>query len=209
MLDPMLMKKKVAAGSGVNIAGAGAVSSWTKSSGVVTGSDGTYTFTGGSQIDYIRIPYGTSPYPVGEDMEIRMNAIVYSQTNNGNALYLIGKWLQVAGQGEFCFQRAQDGTIRLSIGSISEQSYQPTSGSNVIALNTTFDFFWQRRGSSFLAQLNGNTIYSATFATERQCAVDYVLGSYLTSSNTIVGTNYATMGNWKVNSLSITHGTTV
>ncbi|BDD79384.1 hypothetical protein [Burkholderia phage FLC8] len=194
----------------INIEGGGATNTWTKSSGVTQGSDGSYTFAGGAQIDYIRIPYGTSPYPIGEDMEIRMNAVVYSQnTGNGNSLYLIGKWLQVAGQGEFCFQRYNDGTVRLSIGSISESVYQSTSGSNNIALNTPFDFFWQRKGSAFLCKLNGNTIYSNTFATQRKCNVDWVLGSYLTSSGTIVGTQFATMGNWKINSLSITHGTTV
>lgn len=209
MHEAMLLKKKVNTSGGISISGAGVPSSWTKSSGVTSESDGTYTFTG-SSIDYIRIPYGTSPYPIGQDMEIRMNAVVYSQTNNGNSLYLLGKWMQVSGQGEFCLQRWNDGTIRLSIGSISENIYQTTTGpNNVIALNTPFDFFWQRKGSSFLAMLNGNTIYSASLAAERQCNVDWVVGSYLNQSNGIVGTQYATAGNWKLNSLSITPGTTV
>lgn len=178
MQELQLVKKKST--DGISIAGESSVTDRTLSN-VTSNSDGSFSFTGaGSSYSYLRIPYATTPYPVGEDMEFRMKGRILTQ-GDANPIYMLGRWTTIAGLGEICFKRTSTGAVQLDIGPITEQSTQSTTGS--IALNTDFDFYWRHTGTTMYAELNGVNIFNATGIANRQVNNDWVLGGYLNTSN--------------------------
>lgn len=182
----------------ISIEGVPSEPSWFRSQGGHKNPDNTYTFDGISSLDYIRIPYGTSPYPTGENMEIRLNARIMSQAA-GPALYLLGKWYLQPGDGEITFKRAQNGNLALDIGSISESATQSTSAT--IPLNQDFEIYWRRLGTNMHVEFNGVQCLSLTQPVQRQINIDWVVGGYLNASNQVDLT--AGKGSWKLNSLKI------
>lgn len=196
----LLLKKKSL--NVISIEGAAPESTWTKTSGVTKNADGTWSFSGASQVDWLRIPRGTSPYPIGENMSIRLRGILNSAQASTYTRFLT-RWYQVSGQGEFSFNRWSDGVMSLAIGSISEQANQTTTGSNVLAGGVAFDLYWKRFGTNMLCQLNGNTIYNVTQATQRQINLDWLLGTLFDSSGAPTQGASTSRSNWLLTELTI------
>jgi hypothetical protein len=177
----------------------GSFSTWTKSANATyNAASDSYNFLGSGSFDYLRIPTTGVPYPVGENMEIRLRAIINSQVT-GVALYMLGRWTTVSGQGELCLKRAPNGTLQFDIGPISESTTQTTS--TAVPIGTPFEIYWRRYGSTYYAEFNGVNVFNYTIATQRQCANDYVIGAYQASGG---GTNVsAGIANWTLLGLKI------
>lgn len=179
MLEPILLpaKKKPI---GFFIEGS-PESGFTKSSAnVVKNADGSWLVP---QQEFLRIPLGSGPAPIGENMEITMRYIIQSNPLTNQAFYLLGKWRTIAGDGELDIKRTIGGLLSLDIGTISESAEQPTSTALPIQAET--EIYWQRQGTRMLCKVNGNIAYDTTVAAQRVRPIDWVIGGYLNSGNSV------------------------
>lgn len=170
----------------------------TKSSDA-TLSNGAWNFAGGSQVDYIRIPYQNTPYPLGENMEIRFSARINRQSDG--VLALLCKWLQVAGNGEIAIQVLPDGTLINSIGSITEQGTQVTSA--VITYGEDFEIYYRFLNNTVTMEFNGVECLNIPGTPSRSINSDWVIGSYLDPSGNPLQGNFVTDADWKMYNLKI------
>lgn len=187
MIEPILLpvKKKP---TGFFIEGS-SESGFTKSSAtVVKNADGSWFVP---QQEWLRIPYGTSPYPIGENMELTMRYIIQSTPLTNQALYLLGKWRTISGDGELDIKRTVGGLLSFDIGTISENAEQATTTS--LPIQTETEIYWKRQGTRMLCVVNGNVAYDTTVTEQRQRPVDWVVGGYLNSSNAVQASSRANL----------------
>lgn len=190
MQEPNLLKKKKLSLAGIGIEGAADPSTWTYTSGVHSNNDNIYTFDGTSQVDYIRIPYANTPWPTGENMEIRLKARISQVYDTANNIYFLAKWSGSTSttDDDWVMQRRSDGKLYFTIASLSGN---PIATGVSVPIGQDFEIYWRRLGDQFYAEFNGVQCYSSTFAAQRQAPVDWMIGGYINAANTGVSTNAA------------------
>ena len=192
MQEALLTKGKPALGPpvGIDIEGAGASSSWIKTAGATGSYSGQMDFSGGSVVDYLRIPYASSPFPTGENMEIRMRLIIYSTYEN-KPFFLISKFTGNTGTNtaDWSLFRDTAGVLRVTTTTNGGNPTGTPTGAT-IPLNEIFELRWVWKNGGFGIYLNNAEVFTGTVG-PRQLPIDWMLGTYLNAASsgaTINGT---------------------
>lgn len=185
MQEALLTKGKPSLGPpvGIDIEGAGANSSWIKTAGATGSYSGQMDFSGGSVVDYLRIPYASSPFPTGENMEVRMRLIIYSTYEN-KPFFLISKFTGGTGanSADWSLFRDTAGGLRLTTTTTGGNPTGTPTGAT-IPLNQVFEIRWTMIDGTFKIYLDGTQVYTNTLA-YRQLPIDWMLGTYLNAAST-------------------------
>lgn len=190
MLEANLLKKKVIASGGAGITMPGWGGSLTSTTGV-TKTGNTYSFAGGSQVDWIRIPYAGTPSPVAQNCKITIRFNVTAI--GGTRLDLLSRYIQG--------NDAPSWLIGINANKAIEYVYDnaiiTTSGS-ISAFGADQTLVFTRTNGVYTIQINGvqcmNLNYPGTFSN----TWDWVLGSYLNGSNGVIAGTYAFPCTWKL-----------
>lgn len=167
---------------GIDIEGVAASSSWTRTAGVSGDYSGTLNFTG-NVVDYVRIPYGGTPFPTGENVEIRIRAVIYSVYEASKPFYLISKYTGATASvntADWVLQRNTSGILMFNVGA---NGVNPVGTGTAIPLNEEFEITWTRRDNTFTIHFNGILVYTGSNAA-RQSPIDWMIGSYLNQGQT-------------------------
>lgn len=168
---------------GVTVEGAVANSSWTRTAGVGGEYTGTLNFDGSARVDYLRIPYGGTPYPTGENMEIRMRAVIYS-TYETKPFFLISKLTgaTAANSADWSLLRDTAGGLRLTTTTTGGNPSGTPTGAT-IPLNQEFELKWVWKDGGFGIYLDNIEVHVGTIG-PRQIPIDWMFGTYLNQGST-------------------------
>lgn len=187
---------------GIDIEGAVAESGWTKTAGVSTNAEMTYMFAGSSVYDYIRIPYANTPYPNGENMELRMKLVIYSIANTALPVYLITKYTGATtsvNTSDWTLQRRANGNLAYNNAA---SGVNPIDTGKAIPLNEIFELRWVRVGNSVSLYYNDELVHSTSTSPLRSAPIDWMIGAMMNAANNGTSTNGSRM-TWSLVGLRI------
>lgn len=194
MQEAFLMKKPAVLG-GAGIAISGWSGSLSNSAGV-TKSGSTYSFAGGSNVDYIRIPYSGTPSPVAENCQVTIRFKVASI--GGTRLDLLSRYKQGAD--------APSWLISINSSKAVEYIYNnllvTTSGS-ISGFGIEQNLIFKRVNGVYTITLNGTQIYSLNYPGTFSNTWDWVLGSYLNGAESVIQATYAFPCTWTLLELTV------
>jgi hypothetical protein len=189
----LLKKSAVVGGSGITIASWGGGLS---NSAGVTKTGSTYSFAGGSVVDYIRIPYSGTPSPVAENCQITIRFKV--TTIGGTRLDLLSRYKQgndapswmISVNANKAIEYVYDNILATASGSISGFGIEQV-------------LVFKRVNGVYTITLNGTQIYSLNYPGTFSNTWDWVLGSYLNGAEQVIQGTYAFPCTWQLLELTV------